>query len=332
MKFKNWCLIVVFVLVQQAFSQEGVAIYSDYLNDNYFLVHPSMAGASNCTKIRATARQQWFDSDKAPRLQTLSANGQVGESLGVGAIFFNDRNGNHSQTGAKLAVAKHLRMSSNYMELNRLQLGIAAGAVRSRLDETSFDLLNTQFDPTIGGVKQTDNYFNVDIGASYLLGSMYAHLTYRNLATSKRELYTDYESDNIRKMILNVGYVWGNKNVIQIEPSLMYINTLETKERSIDYNLKAYKPLDLGTVWGGISWRRQVERAEQLETDKGQRQSMITAILGLNVKNYMFAYNYTHLLGDINYSGGFHQITLGIDLFCKPVPFECNCPAINNGR
>jgi hypothetical protein len=28
-------------------------------------------------------------------------------------------------------------------------------------------------------------------------------------------------------------------------------------------------------------------------------------------------------------NGGYHQITLGIDLFCKPVKYSCNCPAIN---
>jgi hypothetical protein len=41
------------------FAQEGIAVYSDYLSDNYYLIHP-MAGAANCKKIRLTARKQWF--------------------------------------------------------------------------------------------------------------------------------------------------------------------------------------------------------------------------------------------------------------------------------
>jgi hypothetical protein len=44
----------------------------------------------------------------------------------------------------------------------------------------------------------------------------------------------------------------------------------------------------------------------------------------------MFAYTYTYLTGDVNFdTSGFHQITMGINLFCKRQKFECNCPAIN---
>jgi len=32
-------------------AQEGLPTYSDYLTDNLYLIHPSMAGASNCTKV-----------------------------------------------------------------------------------------------------------------------------------------------------------------------------------------------------------------------------------------------------------------------------------------
>jgi hypothetical protein len=49
-----------FSLCHPILSQEGIAVYSDYLSDNYYLIHPSMAGAANCAKIRLTARKQWF--------------------------------------------------------------------------------------------------------------------------------------------------------------------------------------------------------------------------------------------------------------------------------
>ena len=52
MDFKKSYLILVLFLTQLSFSQEGVAVYSDYLSDNYYLIHPSMAGAANCGKIR----------------------------------------------------------------------------------------------------------------------------------------------------------------------------------------------------------------------------------------------------------------------------------------
>jgi hypothetical protein len=41
----------------------------------------------------------------------------------------------------------------------------------------------------------------------------------------------------------------------------------------------------------------------------------------------MLSYTYSHLLGNVNFNnGGFHQITLGLNLFCKPEKYYCNCP------
>jgi hypothetical protein len=56
MYIKNQIFTLSFLCVILYFSQEGIAVYSDYLSDNYYLIHPSMAGAANCAKIRLTAR------------------------------------------------------------------------------------------------------------------------------------------------------------------------------------------------------------------------------------------------------------------------------------
>ena len=83
-------LAIIFLISHYSFSQEGIPVYSDYLSDNYYLIHPSMAGAANCSKIRLTGRKQWFDQKDAPELQTLSFNGKVGEKAGAGFILFNE--------------------------------------------------------------------------------------------------------------------------------------------------------------------------------------------------------------------------------------------------
>ena len=69
-------------------AQETLPIYSDYLSDNVYLVHPAAAGIGNCGKLRLTARQQWADIKDAPELQTLSFHTRVGDKTGVGAIIF----------------------------------------------------------------------------------------------------------------------------------------------------------------------------------------------------------------------------------------------------
>ncbi len=121
--FRKRYLLLVAFFIQMTFAQEGVAVYSDYLSDNYYLLHPSMAGAANCAKIRLTARQQWFGQDDAPGMQTLSFNGRIGEQSGGGIIAYNDKNGYHSQRGVKLTYAHHIMFSRDEIDLNQLPFG-----------------------------------------------------------------------------------------------------------------------------------------------------------------------------------------------------------------
>ena len=329
MNLKKRYLVLLLFISQFSFSQEGIAVYSDYLSDNYYLIHPSMAGAANCAKIRLTARQQWFGQEDAPALQTLSFNGRVGERTGAGIILFNDKNGYHSQKGVKATFAYHLMFSRSEVDLNQLSFGISAGLNQTELDETKW---SPDFDPIVGGIVQKDSYFNVDIGASYNYLEFYTHFTVKNALPSKRDLYTDIESDNLRKYLLSAGYVFGNSDRIQWEPSFLFQYVDETKEKSIDLNVKAYKDFDFGKLWAGLSYRRSFDAAKYEENGSisNQKLQYITPIVGLNFKNFMVAYTYSHLLGDVKFDGGgFHQITLGLNLFCTREKYDCNCPAIN---
>ena len=325
-------LLFSFFVYQYSFSQEGIAVYSDYLSDNYYLIHPSMAGAANCAKVRLTARKQWFDQSDAPQMQTLSFNGRVGEKSGAGIIVFNDKNGYHSQKGMKFSFAHHIMFSRDEIDLNQLSFGVSAGLIQSQLDQTEF-LQSGDYDPIVdGSIVEKDSYFNVDIGASYNFLDFYAHATVKNAIETRREIYTEYESDNLRKYLLSAGYIFGNKEKILWEPSVLFQLVEKTKEKSIDINLKAYKNLDFGTLWGGLSYRRSFDSAEYLNGNSVSNQKLqyITPIVGVNYNNFMFAYTYSQVTGDVKFdNGGYHQITLGINLFCKREKYECNCPAIN---
>ena len=332
MKFLKVSVILVFLQFQFSFAQEGIAVYTDYLSDNYYLIHPSMAGAANCGKVRLTTRQQWFGQEDAPSLQTLSFNASVDEEgvSGIGIIAFNDKNGYHSQKGAKVTYAHHLRFSRNEIDLNQLSFGLSAGFVQSQLDETEF----TVFDPVVyGGIYQKYNYFNVDLGASYHYMDFFTHVTVKNFLANRREIYTEgFESDNLRKFLWSAGAVFGDSDRILFEPSLMFQYTEETTEKAIDLNLKVYKSMDFGRIWGGLSYRRSFDGAEYLNGNEVDEQKLqwISPIVGVNYKKFMFAYTYSHIMGDIKFdNGGFHQLTLGIDIFCKDNAWDCNCPAVN---
>lgn len=303
------------------FSQEGLPVYFDYLSDNYYLIHPAMAGAGQGGKIRLTARKQWFDVDKAPSLQTLNGHMRVGEKSGVGAILFNDRNGYHSQTGVKLTYAHHL-MFSDARALNQLSFGLSAGMIQSNLDESDF--ISIIPDAAITGADNSVSYFNVDVGLSYHLLELYAHFTVKNLLGSGRDLYTAQEFDNLRRYLLSIGYVFG-RNEWQLEPSVLLQLTEFTEEKSIDMNLKVYKDVNFGKVWGGLSYRRSFDGPPELE-----ELQLFTPIVGVNVKNFMFAYTYSHQTGDLRFdNGGFHQITIGYDFLQPEKRYDCKCPAVN---
>lgn len=334
MKFRHFFLALVMLLItKQSYSQEILPVYSDYLSDNYFLLHPSMAGAANCAKLRFTGRQQWFGQQDAPALQTLSFNGSVSDQDGMGIILLNDKNGYHSQKGFRVAYAHHIMFSRDNIDLNQLSFGVNVGFAQSLLDETDFMRNNPTYDPIINGtIVQKASYMNMDIGASYNFLDFYAHFTVKNVLASARSLYTDKEPVNLKRLIYNMGYTFGDSEGIMFEPSMMFQHVFQTKESTLDLNLKAYRTLDFGKLWGGLSYRRSLDGAEYVEGNaiSTQKLQYFTPILGVNYKNYMFAYTYSHLLGNVKFdNGGFHQITLGINLFCKPEKYHCNCPAVN---
>tara|TARA_B110000037_G_scaffold90276_1_gene106802 strand:- start:4679 stop:5686 length:1008 start_codon:yes stop_codon:yes gene_type:complete len=333
-EFKKNILILATITIASQFviAQEGLPIYSDYLTDNYYLLHPSMAGISNCNKIRLTGRQQWFGDEDTPSLQTMSVNGRIGEtSSGVGAIFFNDKNGYHSQTGAYLTYAHHLMFSRNTIDLNMLSFGLSAGLIQYKLDETAF----REFDPIIAGIEQSASDFNVDFGFSYHFIDFYAHATIKNILANNgvniNEQSVSY--DNLRTYIFSAGNVFSKfGSDWSYEPSLMFAYKDATKESFIDINFKAYREFDSGNIFAGISFRRSLDGAEFSNGNgiSSQKLQYFTPIVGTEYNNFVFAYTYSYQANSVVFNnGGYHQLTLGLNFGCKKEKYDCNCPSVN---
>jgi len=325
-------IAILGVFTHSVSAQEGLPIYSDYLTDNYYLLHPSMAGVSNCNKIRLTGRQQWFGDENAPSLQTMSINGRIGDSpSGVGAIFFNDKNGYHSQTGAYLTYAHHLMFSRNTIDLNMLSFGLSAGLIQYKLDETAF----VEFDPIIAGIEQSSSDFNIDFGFSYHFINFYAHATVKNVLANEGVNINEQgvRYDNLRTYLFSAGNVFSKLGSDwSFEPSLMFAYKDATKESFIDVNFKSYKELDFGTLFAGISYRRSFDGAE-FTTGSGissQKLQYFTPIVGAEYNNFMFAYTYSYQANSVVFNnGGYHQITLGYNFGCEKEKYDCKCPSVN---
>lgn len=315
---KTYLSLLLVICTAYGYAQDGIPTYTDYFSDNLYLLHPAMAGAAEYTKLRLTARQQWFDQDEAPNIQTLSFNTRVGERSGIGAIVFNDQNGYHSQTGGYLTYAHHIRFSRSEAELNQLSFGLSAGLIQSRLDETNFD--PNDFDPIIAGIIQSSSYFNLNAGMSYNFLNFSGHFTVKNLLFQNRNLFTEeLESNNQRSYNLSSAYFINTQyGLWAYEPSFLFQWRERTGEQSIDINFKAYRELEFARIWGGISYRRSFDGSEFLDGTeiKDQKLQYITPVLGINWKKFLFSYTYTYQSGSVRFeNGGFHQITLGYNFF-----------------
>ncbi|WP_248724230.1 type IX secretion system membrane protein PorP/SprF [Seonamhaeicola sp. ML3] len=335
MSLKNiFAIIFAIILTEATFSQEGLPIYTDYLTDNYYLIHPSMAGAANCSKIRMTGRQQWFGHEDAPKLLTVSVNGRIGDGpSGVGGILYTDKNGFHSQTGAYATYAHHIMFSRSEVDLNMLSFGLSAGVIQYRLDETTF-LADAPFgDPLIDGIVQNATNFNVDFGFSYHYLDYYVHGAVKNMLNNDGINKQENVTSNLRRYLITAGGVLGKYgSAWSYEPSVMFQYRDATQEASIDLNAKVYRQMDFGTIWAGLSYRNSFDGAEYINanTINSQRLQQITPLVGVNYKNFMFAYNYTHQTNSVVFTnGGFHQFTLGYNFGCRRERYDCNCPAVN---
>ena len=298
--------------------QETLPIYSDYLSDNVYLIHPSAAGIGNCGKIRITGRKQWQGVEDAPELQTLSFHNKVGTNAALGLIAFNDKNGYHSQKGVQGTYAYHLELGGGRI-FQQLSFGLSATIVQNQSDQRSFF-----GDRAVQQLIESSSYFNADFSVAYHRGGLSSYFTVKNLLLSaKNNLNNNIEPLDLRNYILSTGYYFDVNPSLKLEPSVMMQFREGTGEAIADFNIKAYKNLSKAQLWAAVSYRRSF--------DQGAIENLqyVTPVVGVNFNKMMISYTYTKQLGEIIFADtGFHQVSLGINVFCRE-PRASACPNIN---
>ena len=323
MKFtsiKIYLLFIVFFSIKNQ-AQETLPIYTDYLSDNVFLVHPSAAGIGNSSKLRLTARQQWIGVPNAPALQTVSFHTKFGEesNAGYGLVLFNDKNGFHSQQGLQGAYAYHLPMSTSKM-FQQLSFGLAFSFVQNQSDQRTF---SGDRPGVVSQIIESTSYYNADFSLAYHRGGLSSYFTVKNLFLTAKNNLNVQEPLDLRNYILSVGYYFGQERFVQFEPSVMLQIREGTKERIADLNFKAYKTFKNTQFWAALSYRRNFDASSE------DNSSYISPLIGVNYKNLMFSYTHTKQLNDVLFAeNGFHQISIGFNLWTRE-PRGAACPKIN---
>jgi type IX secretion system PorP/SprF family membrane protein len=312
-------LVGSFFFIFEGKCQETLPIYSDYLSDNVYLVHPSAAGIGNAGKLRFTARQQWGGVKDAPSLQTLSFHNRFREKAALGFILFNDSNGYHSQKGFQGTFAYHLDLNRASI-FNQISFGLSLSVVQNQVDQTQFS-----GDPTVLQIIRSDGYYNADFSLAYHKKGFSSYFTVKNLLLSaKNNLNNSLEPLDLRNYVLSIGYYFGKKQYFQFEPSVMIQLRESTGERIVDFNLKAYKDFNNAQLWGALSYRKGFD-AKPIED-----LLYITPIIGVNYNKWMFSYTYTRQMNDVVLTDfGFHQVSIGVNLFTRK-PRAAACPNINS--
>ena len=316
---KNLILFFISIFFTiEVISQETLPIYSDYLSDNVYLVHPSAAGIGNTGKLRFTARQQWAGIKDAPTLQTLSFHNRFRDKAALGFILFNDSNGFHSQKGIQGTFAYHLDINRGSF-FNQISFGLSLTAVQNQVDQTQFF-----GDPSISQIVTSDGYYNADFSVAYHRKGFSSYFTVKNLLLSaKNNLNNSLESLDLRNYVFSFGYYFGQKEMFQFEPSLMIQLREATGERIADFNLKVYKDFTNAQLWAAISYRKS------FDVNPIENLAYFTPIIGVNYNKWMFSYTYTRQLNEVVLiDSGLHQVSVGVNLFTRK-PRAAACPNIN---
>ena len=156
-------LTFLLLTMTSGYSQElNLPVFTQYLADNPFVIAPTYAGIGDNLRIRANGLTQWVGIKDSPDNQSIYGDFRIADRTGVGVSFYNDKNGNTNQNGAKFTFAHHLIL--DYYTEQYLSFGMSYN-----INTFSIDIANlkpTNPDYAITDDRKTSNN-NFDLGFLY---------------------------------------------------------------------------------------------------------------------------------------------------------------------
>ena len=303
-----------FMFVTPVAAQYRMPIYTDYLNDNYYILHPAMAGAHyEGMKIRTSFRTQWLEIANAPSMQTLNVHARVGDKSGIGGMFFNDKNGFQSRTGVQATYAHHINTYRDVDEVNQLSFGLTVGGSFRQHDQTAFA---PSSEAAVKGGEVNSSSLYVDVGMTYNLVSFYTHLTVQNLVFVGKDISDQVLLESPRRFLVSAGNFFEMKPKWALEPSFL-VDYIEYVDRpNVDLSLKSHHSIRQTQLWLGTSYRKGLTDTLTNSATAAYSEpfTQFTLLTGVKHQNWTFSYAYTVGVGDIKINNtGFHQFTLGIE-------------------
>lgn len=319
MQVRKLVIYVCIIAIAKSFGQElNLPVFTQHLADNNFVVSPTFAGIGDNLKIRANGLTQWVGIKGAPDNQSIYGDFRISDQSGVGLSFYNDRNGNTIQTGAKFSFAHHLTL--DYYSRQYLSFGISYNINNFRIDINNFDNGNGNpvINPLVTDDRRTTNH-NFDAGFLYRLKGYFLSFNVNNLLDKNFDgTIRRLEPNLLLNYQIYSGYTFRGpkKSGLEFEPSIFYQMFASDKRSSTDLNFKVRKyDRQEDYFWAGISYR--------FLNDQLLKPLNIGPMVGFQKSIFYFGYAYQITTNELSaYNSGTHVVTIGLN-FLQGLS---NCP------
>ena len=320
-KMKKLIIYLMLPIVTYSYGQElNLPVFTQYLADNNFVISPTYAGIGDNLKLRANGLTQWVGIKGAPDNQSFYGDIRIADRSGVGFSFYNDRNGNTIQTGAKFSFAHHLILDIPTEQY--LSFGLSYNINNFRIDIDNFNTTyeNPVIDPFVTDDRKTTNS-NFDVGALYRYKNYFVSINANNILPKKiDESIRAFEPNVLFNLQMYSGLTIGGytkTNEYEFEPSVFFQYFANDQRSSTDLNFKVRKfSRDENYVWAGISYR--------FLNDQLLKPLNIGPMIGFKQSVFYFGYAYQFTTNGLSaYNSGTHVVTVGLD-FLRGVS-NCAC-------
>jgi type IX secretion system PorP/SprF family membrane protein len=298
-------LSFLLLTVTSGYGQElNLPVFTQYLADNPFVISPTYAGIGDNVRIRANGLTQWVGIKDAPDNQSIYGDFRIADQSGIGVSFYNDKNGNTNQAGAKFSFAHHLIL--DYYSKQYLSFGMSYNINNFSIDIANLVPTNPDF-AIVDDRKVKNN--NFDVGFLYRLDNFYFSLNANNILNKDIDQFSGYkvEPNLLRNYQVYTGYVIKIPNWAEIEPSA-YFQLFESDGRSsTDLNIKYRKyNRDNDYYWVGMSYR--------FLNDQVFKPLNLGPMAGFKKSIFYFGYSYQMTFNEMTpFNSGTHMITFGLD-------------------
>ena len=270
--------------------------YTQYMY-NMNIINPAYAGSSGTTSIGALYRSQWVGLEGAPSTGTLAIHSPVGNRVGLGLSFINDKIGPVQETNAYADFSYTLPVS----ETTKLAFGLKAGATFHKIGTAELAVS----DPGDGFFSQNVNEVTPNVGLGlyyYKPNKYYISASMPNMLNSVHlDVNGNKFGSEVKHFFAAAGYVFTLSENFKLKPHA-FAKLASDSPLSFDVNANVFM-YDLVEL--GVGYRLEDSFS-----------AMVNFMVSPNMR---IGYAYDSIQSDLNIvSSSSHEIFINFDINIIP--------------